>query len=129
LNLRLSLAVLPLLTGCGDGGLCSNRITQRAAAADGSAELVVYERDCGATTAFATHVDIVAPGETPEGPSSVFVATRGNWHPEWGGAEATARWTGPNSLLIIHDPLSELAESDGSLGDITISYQTAENTR
>jgi hypothetical protein len=129
LTLRLVLAAPLLLAGCGDGGLCSNRITQRTASADGALDLVVYERDCGATTAFATHVDLLEPGEAIAGSSDLFIATRGNWHPEWDGAEATARWTGPNSLLIIHDTASELMESDDHFGNIAISYQTADNSR
>lgn len=127
MRLILAAAVVLMLAGCGEGGLCSNRITQRTASPDGSSELVVYERDCGATTAFATHVDIVEPGEAPTGSSDIFVATRGNWHADWNGAEASARWTGPRSLLIIHDTASELRKSDNRLGNIAITYRAAEN--
>ncbi len=113
------------LAACGDG-LCGNRVTQRALAPDGRREAVVFVRDCGATTAFATHVTIGAPGEVPEGSSGLFVATRGNAHPDWGDAEAHVEWTRPAHLTITRDALSQLFESDGSFDGGSVTYRTAE---
>jgi len=120
---RAALCLLPLvLAGCGDA-LCANRVTQRVLSPDGSREAVVYERDCGATTAYASHVVIGAPGLVPQGSSALFVATRGNMHRDWGNAEARVDWAGPDRLTITYDALSELFKQDESMDDVAVSYR------
>jgi hypothetical protein len=42
---------------CSD--LCGNRVIETALAPDGKTKALVFERDCGATTDFSTHVSIL----------------------------------------------------------------------
>ena len=75
------------------------------------------ERECGATTAYATHVVIGEPGMAATGASDLFIATRGNFHPDWGDAEARVDWTGPDRLTITYDSMSELHAQESSDGE------------
>ncbi|RPF71423.1 hypothetical protein [Aurantiacibacter spongiae] len=112
------------LAGC-DGAVCDNRIVDRLPSPDGRFEAVVFERDCGATTAFSTQLSIGSPGMTPRGAGNVFVASRGRPHAEWNGAEATARWLAPDRLEIIVDSEAQIFHEQQYLDGVAMVYRKA----
>ena len=116
-------AGLALLTGCADGDMCGNRLVSRLPSPDGMLEAVVYERDCGATTALSTHVSIVQPGVFPVGAGNVFVASGGESHAEWRDLEATAVWTGTASLEVSYDGASRVSHEQQYLDGVAIIYR------
>jgi hypothetical protein len=55
---------------------CVNTIQGRLASPDGRHQLVVFERDCGATTDYSTQVSVLGAGEAlPDEPGNVYIYT------------------------------------------------------
>jgi hypothetical protein len=70
----LLLLIVPL-AGC---DLCGNDVLARYRAPDTSVEVVVFQRDCGATTGFSTQASIgEINGGTGNRPGNIFRAVRG----------------------------------------------------
>jgi hypothetical protein len=65
-----------LLSGCfGSTGMCANVEQARLAAPDSLLDLVVFERDCGATTTWSTQASIVKRGqELRDEPGNLFIS-------------------------------------------------------
>ena len=74
---RFILALLALAGPAGCADLCGNRILHRVASPDGRHMAILFERDCGATTAASYQVSILPAGETPSGRGNVFIAEPG----------------------------------------------------
>lgn len=85
-----------LLCSCSD--LCGNVELARELSPDGSHALVVFERNCGATTGISTQGSIVEAGESlPNKPGNLFVAEE-----DWLTRPA-AHW-GDNGVLSLSYP-------------------------
>jgi hypothetical protein len=67
----LAMALL-CLSSCSD--MCGNSIVRRIASPDARYEAVLFERNCGATTGFATHVSVVSAGDEVTGGGNAFAA-------------------------------------------------------
>ena len=92
---------MPALTccatlGCVPTGLfCENHVASRQANESNTVEIVVIERNCGATTSIAHSVGIVPAGTAPDDDSIVFLADKVN--------NLRVRWTADASVLISYD--------------------------
>jgi hypothetical protein len=63
--------------GCAD--LCENQPLQEVPSPDGKLSAILFQRSCGATTGYSTHVSIVtAEEDVPEGGGNAFVADNGH---------------------------------------------------
>src|SRR3990167_7849007 len=86
---------------------CRNQILGETPSPDGSLNLVIFERDCGATTGFSTQATVLAAGAAlPHSGGAVFFVTDDNHGAApsgpGGGPELRAHWEGPTRLVLQH---------------------------
>ena len=86
--------------------MCGNDPIAEYVSPDGGAKLVVFQRDCGATTGFSTQASLVRPdAKLPGSSGNLFIAdTDHGIAPSGpgGGPELRVRWDGPKRLLLQH---------------------------
>src|SRR5438093_11939630 len=64
---------MSIIAACRDGN-CVNTVLQDVPSPDGRRHLVVFARDCGATTDFSTQVSILTRVRDATGGGNVFIA-------------------------------------------------------
>lgn len=110
------------------GDLCGNFVVDRVPSPDAQLELVVFERDCGATTGFSTQASIVAAGAALENvPGNVLDAdTNHGAAPAGpgGGPELRVRWTGTRTLSIAYHERASVYRSWLRQHGVRIEYST-----
>lgn len=83
---------------------CGNEVVARATSPDAAIDAVLFQRDCGTTTAFSTQVCLVPAGrEIPSDPVTVFAADCGHGAAPaaaWGGPPAEIEWRGNRDLVV-----------------------------
>lgn len=106
-----------LLVGCiavfgGFPDPCGNQILRTIPSPDGRLKVVIFERDCGATTGFSTQVSVVAAAAEPRDEAgNLFVADDDHGAAPGGpggGPRVEAIWEGRRRLLIRFDPLARV---------------------
>ncbi len=129
LRMRLLLMVTLLglgvgLTGCSDP--CENTIDYTVRSEDGQRAVHVYQRTCGATTGFATHISIrSSDDEIGSSAGNLFTATAGE-------AKLTKKktiktevvWKDKNHLLIRYDAKARVIKKVDQLNGISVQYET-----
>ena len=93
---------------------CRNTVLQTAAAPAGDRKAVMFERDCGATTAYSTQVSILPSGKKLNGAGNVFVI-EGPW--------ARITWLSPDVLLIQYDDQARVFHANEAVAGVTIRYE------
>ena len=123
--LRLSCLIVMLLLGaCSDR--CVNAVRASAASPDGGHEAVRFQRDCGATTGFSTHISVLSTGDQPSGTANVFVADDDHGAAETTAGEgpwAEAAWLSRDTLLIRYDAAARVFKQETTVGGVTILYE------
>ena len=119
MKILAALATL-LVSGCAD--LCGNKVIREAASPDSDLKAVVFERDCGATTAFSTQISILDAGDELSGSANTFVIDQGQLLDGWNGPWASVKWVGPRSLEIRYDATARAFEQDSSVNGVAVSY-------
>lgn len=120
------LAGLLLLTviSCGlllrsyGNSLCASETLQEVHSPDGEEKVVVFQRDCGATTGFRTHISLVRSDTTlGNRTGNIFQA---DGHPDTFAIEVT--WNDDTHILIEHNgkPIPDMART--SVHDKEIQY-------
>lgn len=108
--------------------LCSNNVITEVISPDGKMKAVTFQRDCGATTDFSTHVIIIPAGSTfDKDGSSIFVAdTNKGKAPagQNGGPEVRTRWLSTDKLQIEYHKLSGVHRSETKSNGASILYET-----
>ncbi len=114
-SLALSV-VFALLGGCDLTGPCEDTTLAKVPSPDGKLAAVVSVRDCGATTARAVHVSIVAASDGPprEG-ANTFVIEQ--------GAGVVAEWLAPRELLVSYEPRGRVFMQESRVGEVSVSYR------
>lgn len=108
-----------LLTRLGLWSPCDNDIVQEAVAPDGTRRALVFQRDCGATTAFSTQVAIVlGANDLPDQPANVFIA---DGHPDTTNTEV--RWKSSATLVITTDALSDAYKAERHVKGVSVTYE------
>jgi hypothetical protein len=123
----LALIALLGLSGC---GLCGNEVLDRHRAPDNGVEVVVFERNCGATTPFSTQASI---GEINAGtrnqPGNIFIATTDRGAApagKGGGPELRVRWLDNRTVELAHHKRALVSHARTSFRGIAIRYVTFE---
>ncbi len=123
-SLALALSAV-LLSSC---NLCGNQTVAEYLSPDGTRKVVVYERDCGATTDFSTQASLVATGTgTPSGIGDLFVAHSNHAAaPDGpgGGPELRVRWIDATHVELSYHAYARVSRSEASRGGVRISYVT-----
>lgn len=107
--------------------MCENSVLKTVISPNKKQKLVVFTRNCGATTDFSTQISILdADDELPNDSGNVFVADcdHGTAPSGPGGGPAVlVSWTGEDSVKISHDPLTRVFLSESSWEGIQIEYE------
>lgn len=114
-----------LLSGCNDA--CQNQIVSETRSSDSQYSAVVFQRDCGATSAFTTQISILPPGEKPEGTGNVFVADDDHGTApagSWGGPWVSVKWLDSNHLQVTYAEGSRVFDQTENVGGVTVSFDT-----
>ncbi len=99
-------------------GQCANTIFETSSSPGGTHQVVVFQRDCGATTGFSTQVSILDAGiSLPDGVGNVYIASG---HPKDSQLEIT--WP-TNSKLIIKNADPAASKTEAKIGSIEIAYE------
>jgi hypothetical protein len=121
-------ATLKLLDAHLSSLLCGNEASSAAPSPDRSRKLVVFERDCGATTPFSTQVSLLPIGSSPSEAGNVFTAEDGPDAPSGDDARGpvvSVRWEGPRSAVLTYPRGSRVFRAESTLDDVTIRYELA----
>jgi hypothetical protein len=129
-QIRVFAPVLVVISGLltSSCGLCANDLLERVRAPDNSVEVVVFQRDCGATTGFSTQASI---GEIDAGTGNragdIFIATTNNGAApvgKGGGPELRVRWLDARTIELVHHGKAWISKASTSHGGLTIRYST-----
>jgi hypothetical protein len=105
-------------------GMCANQVLQEVRSPSGKNKVVVFQRDCGATTGFSTQASILPSTEAlPHAAGNVFVADDGHGAAPagaGGGPALRARWLDDQRLVLSHHAAARIFESKRLHQGITI---------
>lgn len=108
--------------------LCGNHLITETVSPNQAMKAVIFERDCGATTRFSTHVAILdTSASLKDAGQSLFVAdtNRGNAPAgPGGGPEIRLRWLSDSSLEIQHHRLARVIREDSKFKSVKVTYDT-----
>lgn len=109
-------------------GMCSNSFLYDVPSPSGTLKATVFERSCGATTGFTTHVSILqAREQVPDEGGNVFLADtdRGRAPSGIGGGPAVQiTWLADHKARIEHHPLARLFKTEQSYQGVTVEYSS-----
>lgn len=109
--------------------LCRNEVISELSSPDGAKKLVVFQRDCGATTGFSTHASILPAGKMiPSQNGNVFISdTDHGAAPSGpgGGPRVEVTWEGPNSVVLSYHPKVRVFVAEREVSGVQIHYATA----
>ena len=107
-------AVYCIITGClGESG-CANTEQTRVHSPNGAFDVVVFVRDCGATTDYSAQVALVPAGApVADAPGNVFIDAH--------QVAVAVRWLGSDTLEVRH-PNGSPVLSATQVGGVTITY-------
>jgi len=84
----------------------------------------VFERSCGATTGFGTHVSILNGSDAlPESAGNIF-----NADSDHGAAKdmtVTVRWAAPDQLVVRYPARARVFRKETQANGVAVTYETA----
>lgn len=135
--LVLLTVVIISIGGCGAlldhlfSDMCATTVIDQVASPSGNLKAVVFQIDCGATSAFNSQVAIVSGDRSISGkdslPKSFFVADRDHGRAPEGkehGPELQLSWLSDSSLEIQHHELARIIRAEKSSKGVAIDYRT-----
>lgn len=87
----------------------------------------MFQRDCGATSGYSTHISIVEIGQSPAGAGNTFRADDDHGAAkigDWGGSWAEMEWLGSDRLLVRYAEKSRIFEQGNSIVGVSVSYES-----
>jgi hypothetical protein len=106
--------------------MCGNEPVAEYPSPDRTMKVLVFQRDCGATTGFSTQASLVsAAGKMPTDGGNLFIAgTDHGVSPagSWGGPTVAVRWEGSHNIVVEHDERARVFKAESRIGDIAIRY-------
>ena len=90
----------------------------------GNRAAIVFERSCGATTGFSTHVSVVNEfGQLGKSAGNVFVADSD--HGAVKEMIVTVRWIAPDQLVIRYPAHARVFKREAQANGTSVAYETA----
>jgi hypothetical protein len=106
--------------------MCGNKIIRTEFSPDKKNKIVIFLRDCGATTDFSTQVSILKVDKKLENESgNIFSADseRGKAKTDENNIVAIkSKWINNNKVIITYDKNVRIFKSENSLDEIVIEY-------
>jgi hypothetical protein len=107
--------------------MCENRLVAEYPSPGARSKLVVFERDCGATSASSTQASLVAASAPlPTGSANVFVADAAHGAAPsgaGGGPALHVRWEGPAVVVLGHDEKTRVFKSERHVTGVDVRYE------
>ena len=105
---------------------CGNEELKTILSPDAKLKAVIFQRDCGATTGFSTHVSLLSSSKKPpREPGNTFILDtdhgRAPTEPG-GGPEVILRWVDERVLFVKYDKRARIFRSERSVDGVTIRY-------
>jgi hypothetical protein len=101
-------------------------LVRRVPSPDGRWEAVLYERDCGATTDFATHLSLLrARAKLPNKPGNLFTADSDHGRAplvEGNIINISVQWAGPDSLIVRYDSRARVFSQESKREGVSVAY-------
>lgn len=114
----LCATLLILVAGC-TGSLCGNEILQEVASPDKQHLAVIFERNCGATTANSKQISVVSFGmKLPNEAGNTFIAK--------GGGDVRVTWKSADQLTVHHPKNLEIFKAQPNTMGIALKYEQHE---
>ena len=107
-------------------GMCGNYFLHDHVSPDGKLKVVVFQRDCGATTGFSTQASLLAATKKlPNESGNIFVAIvpPGGARGPGGGPNLDVRWVAPQHLVLTHDQGTVVNLAQTQHSGVLIEYQ------
>jgi hypothetical protein len=105
---------------------CENVLLGEYASPDHARELVVFQRDCGATTGFSTQASLVRTGAgLANEAGNVFVSDTNHGAAQsgpGGGPQLDVSWESPSLVRLSYHPATRVFKSLANLDGISIRY-------
>jgi hypothetical protein len=112
------LAISLIATACFD--TCGNRVLFETVAPGNQKRAVLFERDCGATTGFSTHVSLLDRSEVlPRTAGNVFIADSDHGKV---GMDIHIHWDSRDHLVVNFPGHARVFQKRTSVKGIQISY-------
>ena len=109
-----TLAVSMLLAGC---SLCGNEIGYEEKSPNGQLKAVAFERDCGATTSFSTHISILPTNQKlPNEGGNVWVAK--------GDLKVRLRWEANDRIVVTYPTDARIIMKQEKRSGVSIRYES-----
>lgn len=109
-----SLFLLFALAGC-LGTDCVNEVHQELVSPDGIKKIVVFSRNCGATTGINTQASVLGKSDKlPDEAGNAFVVDKGS---------AKVSWKKDGGILVVIEPGARVFKKEPSVGGISIEYR------
>ena len=110
---------------------CGNQIVSEQQSPDNRMKIVLFQRDCGATTPFTTQISLLPIHERLRDESgNIFVADADHGKAprgEWDGPDVKVRWQSNKTIQIEHDVLVRVFKSVEKHQGIEIQYEKTAN--
>lgn len=120
--LILCIFIITISTSC--SFLCSNTIVTEIPGPKQNNKVVIFERNCGATTGFSTQVSILPYDDLLpyQGGNTFIVDTDHGEAPaaEWGGPEVKVKWISSSKIELLYHKNARVFKSEKDVRGITI---------
>ena len=107
--------------------MCGNEVVGRYPSPDGLKQLVVFERDCGATTGFSTQASILPAGKVLKNDQgNVFISdTDHGAAPSGpgGGPHLDAHWQDSRTIVLSYHQLARVFRAVPEANGVRIQYK------
>lgn len=126
LTLVVILAGSVSLIGCDEVAGCANTVIREFPSPSGDFKATLFQRDCGATTAFTSQVSVIPGDGAVSDSGNAFVADTGHGAARagaWGGPDVDVAWEGPNQLVISHAANARILRREAKVLEISIHYR------
>lgn len=114
-----------LIAACGDP--CGNDVVSETNSPDGKFKVVVFERDCGATTGFSTQVSILSSSQSSTSDKGNTFIADDNKHAvplsDKGAMEIKVHWESDSSVSISYPQKAEVFLKKSSVVGVAIRYE------
>jgi hypothetical protein len=102
---------------------CENRTPAEPASPGANKRAVVFERSCGATTGFSTHVSVLDSNEAPpQSAGNVFDADSD--HGAIKDMTVTVRWLSRDQIVIRYPTRARIFRKEAQARGIAVAYET-----
>jgi len=110
-----------------DESMCGNELLHENVSPDGKMKVVVFQRDCGATTGFSTQASIIPAGDAlPKKSGDVFVADTGHGAApvgEGGGPELRVQWLSNERVVLSHHVAARVFKADAKHDEVDVVFE------